>query len=131
MNGHHPESKGFRNDEPPRNPLVTVEEFASPGALAASFGTQARVYHVGFVVPDLGVWTEDVAAESERLTALGVPPLWWATDEITGRPFFSFYRAALGFDIELVDTVTKPFYPQWFASHDAMVDIADAAQELS
>jgi hypothetical protein len=173
-----------------QGPLATPEEFERLGALAGTFGRRARVYHVGFVVPDLevavaemseilavpftapfelpfpevqtpdgpvrvklryaystrpanveliqsvprtlwdfddrhrghhlGVWTDDVAKEAERLADRGMPKLWWGNND-AGRPMFSFHLTPFGFYIELVDTVAMSFYPQWFAGFDPLV----------
>jgi Glyoxalase/Bleomycin resistance protein/Dioxygenase superfamily len=184
----------------PLSPLITEQEWNSLGALATSFGRNARVYHVGFVVPDLtegiaameailgvpftapmelpmpvvhssqgkheitiryaystqpahveliesvpgtlwdfddpdrchhlGVWTDDVAAESDRLAAMGMPATWWGQDEDTGHRFFSFHRTPFGFYIELVDSVAKPFYPSWFGAADPALGLtADAGAQ--
>lgn len=157
------------------------------GVLAATMGADARVYHVGFVVPDLdeaiatlepalgvhftepmelaglsvenrngpaevalrlvysarpvhveliesapgslwdfddrarghhlGVWADDVAAEADRLDALGLRRTWWAAGA-DGRTVFSYHETPYGFFIELVDSVAKAFYPGWFRAAD-------------
>jgi catechol 2,3-dioxygenase-like lactoylglutathione lyase family enzyme len=158
------------------------------GLLAATMGPEARVYHVGFVVPDLatavaelspalgvtftepmtlpdfevhtqdgprdlelrlvysttavhveliedapgtlwdfgdrqrghhlGVWADDVAAEADRLDALGLERVWWAVGG-DGHLAFSYHQTPFGFYIELVGTVAKSFYPAWFAQAEA------------
>ncbi len=81
----------------------------SPGSLW-DFDDRQRGHH-------LGVWSDDVAAEADRLEALGFPRLWWATNA-TGGLTFSYHQTPFGFYIELVDTVAKAFYPDWFRASD-------------
>lgn len=64
----------------------------------------------------LGVWTDDVAEEADRLATRGMPALWWG--EYEGRKMFSFHLTKYGFYIELIDTYAKSFYPAWFAESD-------------
>jgi len=65
----------------------------------------------------LGVWSDDVQAEAARLTALGMPALWWGVGT-EGRWMFSYHLTPYGMYIELVDTIARAFYPQWFAAAD-------------
>lgn len=158
-------------------------EEAGLGLLAATMGPSARVYHVGFVVPDLaeaaaslgaaldvtftepmvlpdfevhtregrrdlelrlvystrpvhveliedapgtlwdfadsqrghhlGVWADDVAVEADRLDALGWERVWWAVGG-DGQLAFTYHQTPYGFYVELVGTVAKAFYPEWF-----------------
>ena len=181
------------------DPLVSPAELQGLGLFAASFGISARVYHVGFVVPDLdaaipamtevlgvpftapmelplprldtpdgrhevairyaystrpinveliesvpgtlwdfddrvrghhlGIWADDVAAESDRLASLGMPAAWWGSDETSGRRIFSYHLTPFGFYVELVDSIAKSFYPEWFAMTDPAVALPRAAQQ--
>lgn len=65
----------------------------------------------------LGVWADDVAVHSQRLSAAGMPRVAWGTGD-DGRELFCYHRTPLGFYIELVDDIAKDFYPAWFASVD-------------
>jgi len=63
----------------------------------------------------LGVWADDLAAESARLSALGLPLHTHGLgddDELTG---FAYHETPFGMYLELVDSVAKQFYPGWFA----------------
>ncbi|WP_197376996.1 VOC family protein [Mycolicibacterium baixiangningiae] len=66
----------------------------------------------------LGVWADDVAAESARYVTAGMPKVaWGASDD--GREMFSYHRTPWGFYVELIDAVAKDFYPAWFAATDS------------
>jgi hypothetical protein len=65
----------------------------------------------------LGIWADDVAAESARYTAAGMPKVAWGTGD-DGRELFSYHRTPFGLYVELVDAVAKDFYPLWFRSSD-------------
>jgi hypothetical protein len=167
--------------------VTQSEELARLGLLAGTMGAGARVYHVGFVVPDLhdaistlgpalgitfsppidlpfttletpdgprevslrltystrpvhvelissaagtlwdfaderrghhlGVWTDDVAAEAERLDGLGLRRLWWVRGD-DGRMVFSYHDTPYGFYIELVDNAARAGMPDWFRALD-------------
>lgn len=63
----------------------------------------------------LGVWADDLAAESARLSALGLPLHTHGLGddgELTG---FAYHATPFGMYLELVDSVAKQFYPGWFA----------------
>lgn len=93
---------------------VNVELIESVGGSVWDFEDPDRGHH-------LGLWTDDVAAESDRLTALGMPAAWWGTDLSSGRQMFSYHRTPFGFYVELVDTIAQSFYPAWFANADPAV----------
>ena len=156
--------------------MQQVDELTRLGVLAGTMGVDARVYHVGFVVPDLeeamaslgpalgitfspvmelpfptletpdgprqvklrltystrpvhvelvgtapgslwdfddrrrghhlGVWTDDVAAEADRLDGLGMPRLWWVHGD-DGAMVFSYHDTPYGFYIELVNAAFR------------------------
>lgn len=63
----------------------------------------------------VGVWSADVAGDSERLSRAGSPCL--ATYRTrSGRPAgFAYHRLAAGGLIEFVDVARKEVFAQWFA----------------
>lgn len=169
-------------------PLMTRDDILVMGALAPTFGAAARVFHVGFVVPDLdeaipvmseildtpftppmelpgleihgpdgpadprlrfsystrpatvelvqsvpgtlwdfgdrvrchhlGLWTDDIVTESDRLAERGMPATWWGVDPDTGSTVFSFHLTPLGFYLELIDDAARSFYLDWFFGID-------------
>ena len=168
------------------------DELARLGSLAGTMGTGSRVYHVGFVVPDLedaiaalgpalgitfgavvelpfttletpagardvvlrltysprpvhvelissaagtlwdfddqrrghhlGVWTDDIASEADRLDRAGMPRLWWVRGP-DGALVFSYHDTPYGFYIELVGSVAKAFYPAMFTAVDPTLQL--------
>lgn len=92
---------------------VHVELIESAPGTLWDFDDRQRGHH-------LGVWADDVAAESDRLEGVGLERLWWAEGE-DGRLAFSYHATPFGFYLELVDTVAKAFYPGWFGSVDPEV----------
>ena len=90
---------------------VHVELIQSAPGTLWDFDDRQRGHH-------LGVWADDVETEADRLDQLGMGRVWWATGE-DGRMAFSYHDTGLGFYIELVGTVAKAFYPEWFRATDA------------
>lgn len=66
----------------------------------------------------VGIWSDDVAGDSERLTRAGSPCL--ATYRTSsGRPAgFAYHRLASGALIEFVDAARKAVFAEWFAGGD-------------
>jgi hypothetical protein len=163
------------------------DELARLGPLAGTMGTGSRVYHVGFVVPDLeeaiatlgpalgitfgpaaelpfttletpegprdvvlrltysprpvhvelissasgtlwdfddqrrghhlGVWTDDIAMEADRLDGLGMPRLWWVHGP-DGALVFSYHDTPYGFYIELVNDAFRAALAESFRAID-------------
>jgi catechol 2,3-dioxygenase-like lactoylglutathione lyase family enzyme len=164
-----------------------ADEMSSLGVLAGTFGRNARVYHVGFVVPDLdeaiatlgpvlgvhfmrpavfpfpvletplgprevslrlsystqpmhveligsapgslwdfedrrrghhvGVWSDDIANEAERLDRRGMPRLWWVHGP-DGNLVFSYHDTPYGFYIELVNDAFRAGLADTFRSEE-------------
>jgi hypothetical protein len=63
----------------------------------------------------VGMWTDDLAGEVERLEALGLPLHTHGLDAAGELATFAYHEPPLGLYIELVDASAKSFYPQWFA----------------
>lgn len=63
----------------------------------------------------LGVWADDLAAESARLSALGLGLHTHGLDDDGGLAGFAYHETPFGMYLELVDSVAKHFYPGWFA----------------
>jgi Glyoxalase/Bleomycin resistance protein/Dioxygenase superfamily len=63
----------------------------------------------------LGVWADDLAAESARLSALGLPLHTSGLDDDGEMASFAYHETPFGIYIELVDSIAKAFYPLWFA----------------
>ena len=66
----------------------------------------------------MGVWADDIRAEAARLEQLGMRKLWWSADESGEVSGFSYHETPYGFYIELVDSVARSFYPDWFRAAD-------------
>jgi hypothetical protein len=66
----------------------------------------------------LGVWADDLAAESARLSELGLPLHTCGLDEQGEMASFAYHETPFGLYLELVDAVAKAFYPLWFAQAD-------------
>lgn len=78
----------------------TVWAAQPPGAMAA--------HHVG-------IWSEDVAGDSERLSSAGSPCL-VTYQTASGRPAgFAYHRLASGVLVEFVDVARKAVFADWFA----------------
>lgn len=171
--------------------MVQPGELETLGVLAGTFGSSSRVYHVGFVVPDvdeaigtlgktlgvtfmpatafpfpvlqtpsgprevplrltyslrpvhveligsapgslwdfedrrrghhLGVWTEEIESEADRLGGLGMPRLWWVHDP-EGRMVFSYHDTPYGFYIELVNSAFRRGMADSFRALDPEAD---------
>lgn len=71
------------------------------------FNSAERGHHIG-------VWSDDLHADAARLDALGMPRIWWGLDAQGEMAHFCFHQTPYGFTIELVDTVARAFYPDWF-----------------
>jgi len=163
------------------------DELARLGPLAGTLGTGARVYHAGFVVPDLdeamavlgpvlgvtfgpavelpfttletprgsrdvrlrlaystrpahveliasapgtlwdfdderrghhlGVWTDDIGGEADRLDRLGMARLWWVRGP-DGELVFSYHDTPYGFYIELVNDAFRAGLAESFRAAD-------------
>jgi catechol 2,3-dioxygenase-like lactoylglutathione lyase family enzyme len=87
-----------------------VELIATQPGTLWDFDDHQRGHHIG-------IWADDVAAESRRLEALGLPAVWWADDGNGGRTF-GYHQTPYGFYLELVSTAAQAFYPDWFRSAD-------------
>lgn len=63
----------------------------------------------------IGVWSDDVASDAERLGAAGAP--WLVTYRTrSGRPTgFTYHRLASGGLVELVDRSRQAVFAEWFA----------------
>lgn len=156
--------------------MQQADELARLGLLAGTMGSGARIYHVGFVVPDLdeamatlgpalgvtflppmdlpfptletpegpravalrltystrpvhleligtapgslwdfddhrrghhlGIWTEEIADEADRLDSHGMKRLWWVFGD-DGAMVFSYHDTPYGFYIELVNSAFR------------------------
>lgn len=69
--------------------------------------TGMRGHHVG-------MWTDDLAAEVERLEGLGLPLHTHGLDADGRLATFAYHETPFGMYLELVDTAAKAFYPHWF-----------------
>jgi hypothetical protein len=67
----------------------------------------------------IGVWAEDLASESARLEALGLPLHTHGIDDEGRMASFAYHETSFGVYLELVDAVAKSFYPLWFAQAPA------------
>ena len=97
---------------------ANVELIGTVSGTLWDFDDQHRGHH-------LGVWTDDVEAEAHRLEGLGLPALWWG-EGAEGRWMFSYDLTPYGFYVELVDTVARSFYPEWFSAADPSLAPPDA-----
>ena len=79
----------------------------APGSLWVA-GGELKGHHIG-------VWADDLEAESARLEALGLPLHTHGLDADGKMWSFAYHETPFGLYIELVDSVAKAFYPQWFA----------------
>ncbi len=64
----------------------------------------------------VGVWTDDVAAETDRLVAAGWTLVGAHRDPSDGGGFgvFSYVQPPSGLIVELVDASVQPFFQQWW-----------------
>jgi hypothetical protein len=81
----------------------------APGTLWVADEGGLRGHHIG-------VWADDLAADSQRLVALGLPIHTHGLDEHGNLASFTYHETPFGLYIELVDSIAKSFYPLWFAS---------------
>lgn len=82
---------------------------AVPGTVwAAQPAGSMATHHVG-------IWSDDVAGDSERLARAGSPCL-MTYQTSSGRPAgFAYHRLASGALIEFVDVARKAVFAEWFA----------------
>lgn len=77
-----------------------------PGTLWETSTGPGRLHH-------LGIWSEDLAADSERLSSLGGELLVTFDTEAEGVTGFAYHRMPSGVLIELVDASTRPAMQRW------------------
>jgi hypothetical protein len=82
---------------------------SAPGTLW-DFDDQRRGHH-------LGVWTDDIGGEADRLDRLGMPRLWWVHGP-DGQLVFSYHDTSYGFYIELVNDAFRPGLAESFRAAD-------------
>ncbi|MFV8054762.1 VOC family protein [Mycobacterium sp. 48b] len=86
-----------------------IEHTAAPETLW-DFGSRTRGHHIG-------VFSEDVAIEAERLDACGWNRSWWATAP-DGTMVFSMHDTPYGFAVELVSSAGKQYFAGQFIEAD-------------
>lgn len=69
-------------------------------------------------VHHLGVWCDDVDAESRRLEAEGFAPLAWARGRDGKRAWFAYHSVPGLGRLELVDRRSRPAFERWMAGGD-------------
>lgn len=78
-----------------------------PGTIWETRDGLATPHHVG-------MWVEDVAAESARLAADGSPLLWTYAGDPDRAVGFAYHRLPCGLMVELVDTSRREAFDAWF-----------------
>ena len=66
----------------------------------------------------VGVWSDDVVAESAALEASGAPLVVTYEHSGEGARGFAYHRLPSGLLVELVDVARKPDFDRWFAGGD-------------
>jgi hypothetical protein len=89
-----------------RAPHLEVIE-AIPDSLFALDPSRHRLHH-------FGVWVDDVAAEGERLTALGMPRVSELVRD-DGPPLIAFHARPDGERLELCDVSLRPGFVAWIS----------------
>ena len=87
-----------------------VELIRRRPARCLDFDDQRRGHH-------LGVWTDDIGGEADRLDGLGMPRLWWVHGP-DGQLVFSYHDTSYGFYIELVNDAFRPGLADSFRAAD-------------
>ena len=64
----------------------------------------------------IGLWSTDLAGDSARLAALGLPLHTHGLNDDDSIATFAYHETPFGMYLELVDSAVKSFYSQWFAS---------------
>jgi hypothetical protein len=101
---------------------VHVELISSAPGTLWDFDDQRRGHH-------LGVWTDDIASEADRLDRAGMPRLWWVRGP-DGALVFSYHDTPYGFYIELVNDAFRAGLAESFRAADLSLVPDDDDEEV-
>lgn len=94
--------------------IELIEHCPGPGSVW-DFHDPQRGHHIG-------VFTDDIVAEANRLDARGWRQVWWgsAPDDTM---LFSYHETPYGFYLELVNSVGRPYFASLFAEADPSLHV--------
>lgn len=116
----------------PMNMSYSCEEGVRVELIQAVPGTLWQVVEGPATIHHLGYWTDDLAADGDRLAAAGLELAFENVPDEGQDPTFRYYRSDLGYYIELVHTSLRPILEQLWQHTLAQAGVAataDAAVE--